>query len=97
MFSARSMNEGYDPGVTVFQKDGEKEPDPEARTTKIPTLYNGLSYGPYATLEDQAKSYVRQAYQAVYPFAKKLCAFEANDRKREESIEEQLPAGPAPL
>jgi hypothetical protein len=97
MFSARSMNEGYDPGVTVFQKDGEKAPEPSAQTQKIPTLYNGLSYGPYATLEDQAKSYVRQAYSAVYPFAQRLCAFEANDRKREQSIEEQLPAGPAPL
>ena len=98
MFSARSMNEGYDPGVTVFQKDGEKAPEPSAaQTQKIPTLYNGLSYGPYATLEDQAKSYVRQAYSAVYPFAQRLCAFEAKDREREESIEEQLPAGPAPL
>ena len=97
MFSARSMNEGYDPGVTVFQRDGEKTPESAARTTKIPTLYNGLSYGPYATLEDQAKSYVRQAYSAVYPFAQKLCAFESTDRKREQAIDEQLPAGPAPL
>jgi hypothetical protein len=95
MFSARSMNEGYDPGVTVFQRDGEKAP--KAGTQKIPTLYNGLSYGPYAVLEDQARGYVQQAYSAVYPFAQRLCAFEANDRKREKSIEDQLPAGPAPL
>jgi len=96
MFSARSMNEGYDPGVTVFQRDGEKSA-PEGKTQKIPTLYNGLSYGPYAVLEDQARGYVQQAYAAVYPFAQRLCTFEANDRKREQSIEEQLPAGPAPL
>ena len=95
MFSARSMNEGYDPGVTVFQKDGQKPA--QGKTQKIPTLYNGLSYGPYAVLEDQAKSYVRQAYSAVYPFAQKLCAFEAADKKREHSVDEQLPAGPAPL
>jgi hypothetical protein len=95
MLSARNMNEGYDPGVTVFQRNGEAAP--KAGSQKIPTLYNGLSYGPYATLEDQARSYVRQAYAAVYPFAQRLCAFEAADRNREKAIEEQLPAGPAPL
>jgi hypothetical protein len=100
MFSARSMNEGYDPGVTVFQNNGESAPQDATgagRTQKIPTLYNGLSYGPYAVLEDQARSYVRQAYAAVYPFAQRLCAFDAADRKREQSVDEQLPAGPAPL
>jgi len=96
MFSARSMNEGYDPGVTVFQRDGKK-PEQAGKTQKIPTLYNGLSYGPYTVLEDQARGYVQQAYAAVYPFAQRLCAFEVKDRKREQSIEEQLPAGPAPL
>jgi hypothetical protein len=99
MFSARSMNEGYDPGVTVFQRNGESPPEGGAagRTQKIPTLYNGMSYGPYAVLEDQARSYVRQAYAAVYPFAQRLCAFEAADKKRERAVDEQLPAGPAPL
>jgi hypothetical protein len=99
MFSARSMNEGYDPGVTVFQRNGESAPNAGSagRTQKIPTLYNGLSYGPYAVLEDQARSYVRQAYAAVYPFAQRLCAFEAADKKREQAVDEQLPAGPAPL
>jgi hypothetical protein len=105
MFSARSMNEGYDPGVTVYQRNGESAPPPpdgaapatSGRTQKIPTLYNGLSYGPYAVLEDQARVYVRQAYAAVYPFAQKLCAFEAADRQRERAIDEQVPAGPAPL
>ena len=63
----------------------------------MPTLYNGLSYGPYATLEDQARNYVRQAYAAVFPYAQELCAFEAADRKREQTIEEELPARPAPL
>jgi hypothetical protein len=96
MFSARSMNEGYDPGVTVFQRDGEKAAT-AGKTQRIPTLYNGLSYGPYSVLEDQARGYVQQAYSAVYPFAQRLCAFEANDRKREQSIDDQLPAGPAPL
>ena len=96
MFSARSMNEGYDPGVTVFQRDGKK-PEQAGKTQKIPTLYNGLSYGPYATLEDQARGYVQQAYSAVYPFAQRLCAFEAKDRDREKELEDQLPAGPAPL
>jgi hypothetical protein len=96
MFSARNMNEGYDPGVTVFQRDGE-DASKAARTQKIPTLYNGMSYGPYAVLDEQARGYVRQAYAAVYPFAQKLCAFEAADRNREQSIDDQLPAGPAPL
>ena len=96
MFSARNMNEGYDPGVTVFQRNGEAPPK-TGQTQKIPTLYNGLSYGPYAMLEEQARGYVRQAYAAVYPFAQKLCAFEAADRKRERAIDEQVPSGPAPL
>ena len=96
MFSARNMNEGYDPGVTVFQRDGE-DASKAARTQKIPTLYNGMSYGPYAVLDEQARGYVRQAYAAVYPFAEKLCAFEAADRDRERAIDDQLPAGPAPL
>jgi hypothetical protein len=86
------MNEGYDPGVTVFQRNGET-----AQTQRIPTLYNGLSYGPYKLLEEQARGYVRQAYAAVYPFAQKLCAFEAADREREKAIDDQLPAGPSPL
>src|SRR5206468_3155984 len=47
--------------------------------------------------KEQARGYVQQASAAVYPFAQRLCAFEVKDRKREQSIEEQLPAGPAPL
>ncbi|HKA14386.1 MAG TPA: hypothetical protein VKH41_05175 [Myxococcota bacterium] len=96
MFSARNMNESYDPGVTVFQRNGSRG-NPGGHAQKIPTLYNGLVYGPYAVLEDQARSYVRQAYTAVYPFAQRLCAYDAADRKREQSIDDQLPAGPAPL
>ena len=99
MLSARNMNEGYDPGVTVFQREKEKEQRKEGKGDphKMPTLYNGLSYGPYATLEDQARNYVRQAYAAVFPFAQELCAFEAADRKREQSLDDELPARPAPL
>jgi hypothetical protein len=99
MLSARNMNEGYDPGVTVFQRDRERKESQQGKGDphKVPTLYNGLSYGPYATLEDQARNYVRQAYAAVFPFAKELCAFEAADRKREQTLEQELPARPAPL
>jgi hypothetical protein len=99
MLSARNMNEGYDPGVTVYQRKDEREQRKEGKGDphKMPTLYNGLSYGPYATLEEQARNYVRQAYAAVFPYAKELCAFEAADRKREQMIEEELPARPAPL
>jgi hypothetical protein len=99
MLSARNMNEGYDPGVTVFQREKEKREQKEGKgdPQKVPTLYNGLSYGPYATLEDQARNYVHQAYAAVFPFARELCAFEAADRKREQRLDEELPARPAPL
>jgi hypothetical protein len=99
MLSARNMNEGYDPGVTVFQRDKEKQQAEQGKGDphKVPTLYNGLSYGPYATLEDQSRNFVRQAYAAVFPFAKELCAFEDADRKREHSLEQELPAQPAPL
>jgi len=96
MLSARNMTEGYDPGVPVFQRDGENAAK-DAHTQRIPTLYSGLSYGPYASLEEQARGYVRHAYAAVYPFAQKLCAFDASDRKREQSIEEQLPGDASPL
>ena len=36
-------------------------------------------------------------YAAVFPFAKELCAFEAADRKREQTLDEELPGRPAPL
>ena len=99
MLSARNMNEGYDPGVTVYERKDVKQELKQGKgdPQKTPTLYNGLSYGPYATLEDQARIYVRQAYAAVFPFAQELCAFEAADRKREQSLDEELPARPAPL
>ena len=99
MLSARNMNEGYDPGVTVYERKEEKEQRKEGKGNprKTPTLYNGLSYGPYATLEESARNYVHQAYAAVFPFAQELCAFEAADRKRERTLDEELPARPAPL
>jgi hypothetical protein len=97
MLSARNMNEGYDPGVTVFQRDGEGRAADGKPSDRIPTLYNGLSYGPYTALEEQARQYVHQAYAAVFPYAQQLCAFEAADKQREQTLDEQLPATPAPL
>ncbi len=96
MLSARNMNEGYDPGVTVFQREDDRPVDGK-KTDKIPTLYNGLSYGPYEALEEQSREYVRQAYAAILPYAQQLCAFEAADKQREQSLDAQLPAEPAPL
>jgi hypothetical protein len=97
--SARNMNEGYDPGVTVFrQEEDESAPGkgPE-NPHKIPTMYHGLSYGPQARVEDQARIFVRQAYAAVYPYAEQLCELEESDRERERSLDEQLPGAPEPL
>jgi hypothetical protein len=96
LLSARNMNEGYDPGVTVFQRDGEAV-EPSASRQKIPTMYNGLSYGPYETLEDQAKIFVKQAYEAVFPHARELCDFERSDREREQTIDREIPGPPSPL
>ena len=105
MLSARNMNEGYDPGVTVFRREGEAEEEAEdvpvdgdgGDAGKIPTMYHGLSYGPDSALDEQARLYVRQAYAAVFPYAEQLCDLAANDLEREESIEEQLPEAPEPL
>ena len=97
MFSARNMNEGYDPGVTVFRSEDDDAPKPGAAPGKIPTMYHGLSYGPQALIEDQARIFVRQAYTAVHPYAEQLCALEDSDREREESLDEQLPGEPEPL
>jgi hypothetical protein len=105
MLSARNMNEGYDPGVTVFRREGEGEDADDAdgeagggnADGKIPTMYHGLSYGPESALEEQARLYVRQAYAAVFPYAEQLCDLAASDREREESLEEQLPEAPEPL
>jgi hypothetical protein len=97
--SARNMKEGYDPGVTVFrQEEDESAPGkgPE-NPHKIPTMYHGLSYGPQARVEDQARIFVRQAYAAVYPYAEQLCELEESDRERERSLDEQLPGAPEPL
>jgi hypothetical protein len=96
MLSARNMNEGYDPGVTVFQREDDRPVDGK-KSDKVPTLYNGLSYGPYEVLEEQSRQYVRQAYAAIFPYAQQLCAFEAADKQREQTLDAQLPAEPAPL
>jgi hypothetical protein len=101
MLSARNMNEGYDPGVTVFRRNGNEEEDEDeeqgSATGKIPTMYHGLSYGPEKALEEQARLYVRQAYAAVFPYAEQLCDLEETDRERENSLEDQLPEAPEPL
>ncbi len=104
MLSARNMNEGYDPGVTVFRREGDRGPEDGAEDGsepgtegKIPTMYHGLSYGPESALEEQARLYVRQAYDAVFPYAEQLCDLAASDREREESLDAQLPEAPEPL
>jgi hypothetical protein len=60
-------------------------------------MYNGLSYGPYENLEDQAREYVRRAYKAVFPTAERMCQFAEADRQREEDVDGQLPDPPVPL
>ena len=69
----------------------------QRRIKKLPTMYNGLSYGPYAQLEDQSRAFVRQAYAAIFPAAKQLCDFQAADEKREQTVDRQLPGLPEPL
>lgn len=126
LLTARNMNEGYDPGVTVFARRTEPPPqvastedDPPTppedasptppadesprerelrrRVEKLPTLYNGLSYGPLDQLDEQARTFARQAYAAVFPAAKQLCDFQAADERREQTLDEQLPKPPKPL
>ena len=97
LLAARNMNEGHGPGIAAYGS-GEDASDQEVGDlVKIPSMYNGLSYGPYTNLEDQAREYVRQAYNAVFPAARQLCDFEAADKARELELESQLPALPQPL
>jgi len=112
LLTSRNMNEGYDPGVTVYANeapearkrpgpdtDAEADADADAEPRwieKLPTMYNGLSYGTDAQLEDQARAFVRQAYAAVFPAAEQLCQFQAADRARERALDRQLGV-PEPL
>jgi hypothetical protein len=93
LLASRNMSEGYDPGVAIYGQDEADELD----INTVPSIYNGLSYGPYVDMEDQAREYVRRAYAAVFPTAKQLCDFEEADRAREQEMEQQLPSPPEPL
>ena len=104
LLAARNMHEGDGGGLASYvgEESDEATREPAApgdpvRVTRIPSMYNGLSYGPYASLEDQAREYVRRAYKAVFPAAQSLCNFEAADKARESEIESQLPNQPQPL
>lgn len=96
LLASRNMSEGHDPGVTMYAGDLEGDAELGERIA-IPSMYNGLSYGPYESLEGQAREYVRQAYAAVFPAAKQLCDFAEADQNREREIEAQLPGLPKPL
>ena len=96
LLTSRNMNEGYDPGVSVYAA-AEAEGVPADAPKAVPSMYNGLSYGPYENLEDQAREYVRRAYKAVFPMAERLCQFAEADRQREVDVDQQLPDPPVPL
>jgi hypothetical protein len=97
LLTARNMNEGQGPGLAAYGSDEDESDEEISDLIKIPSMYNGLSYGPYTNLEDRAREYVRQAYNAVFPAARQLCDFEAADTAREADLESQLPALPQPL
>jgi hypothetical protein len=97
LLAARNMNEGSGPGLAAYGTDEEESDEEISDLIKIPSMYNGLSYGPYTNLEDQAREYVRQAYNAVFPAARQLCEFEAAEKAREIDLDSQLPALPQPL
>lgn len=100
LLASRNMNEGYGGGLASYvgeQDENAPEAAESSETLSIPSMYNGLSYGPYTILEDQAREYARRAYQAVFPAARQLCDFEAADRAREAELESQLPTQPQPL
>jgi hypothetical protein len=96
LLASRNMNEGYDPGVSVYAAVEEAD-EPVDAERAMPSMYNGLSYGPYENLEDQAREYVRRAYKAVFPTAERMCQFAEADRQREEDVDGQLPDPPVPL
>jgi hypothetical protein len=96
LLASRNMNEGYDPGVSVYAAVEEADESVDAPEA-MPSMYNGLSYGPYENLEDQAREYVRRAYKAVFPTAERMCQFAEADRQREEDVDGQLPDPPVPL
>ena len=101
LLAARNMHEGDAGGLASYVGEEAETEDVETALptagASVPSMYNGLSYGPYASLEDQAREYVRRAYEAVFPAAQSLCNFEAADKARESEIESQLPNQPQPL
>ena len=82
--------ESRDPSAEASASHAEDE-------TRIPTLYNGIAFGPHAQLESQARRLTRQAYAAVYPAARRLCDYDTAEQERERELTEQLPQPPEPL
>jgi hypothetical protein len=63
----------------------------------VPTLYSGIAFGPHAQLQRRARELSRQAYAAIYPAARRMCEYDASERRREREMREQLPPPPEPL
>lgn len=97
LLAARNLHEGDSGGLSTYGADAAATDGEIAERIEIPTMYNGLSHGPYASLDDQAREYVQRAYKAVFPAARQLCDFEAADQDREAEIDAQLPTQPQPL
>ncbi|MGI9590495.1 MAG: hypothetical protein ACR2P8_03935 [Myxococcota bacterium] len=78
------------------ESEGASETE-EADERAVATLYNGIAFGPHAKLDRQSRVLAQQAYTAIYPAAQRMCDYEDDEEQREQELESQLPAPPAPL
>ena len=86
--SLRDLSEARDPGIATYA--AASRPGPA-------TLYTAISYGSLEDLERRARDFVRAADAARLPTSRALCASEASEEGRHESVEAQVPDPSLPL
>ena len=88
-------------GAAEDDRSGEQGPDPAgppgAPDGAVATLYSGMAFGPHAQLTRRSRELSRQAYAAIYPAARRMCDYDASERRRERELQVQLPPPPEPL
>ena len=97
LIEPQAQSEGFTPAPTLYGSRADRDGSSDSTTRPLSQSYNGLAYGPYDQIEAQAALYVRNAYAAIYPTAKELCEFAAEERQRENELDRQVPGPPEPL
>jgi hypothetical protein len=86
--SLRDLSEARDPGIATYA---------ESRKAGPATMYTAISYGSQQDLERRARDFVHAADAALLPSARDLCASEASEETRHQSVEAQVPNPALPL